>query len=198
MEATPLLEAMTDRVRRERETLLAQARAEAEHVQQAAHQTGEDRTARTRTALDAELARAEDQTRRRAQAEARITVKTTKDTVVDEVLAEVKSRLADLAAQPQFAEMLPLLLGEVLESAAPDVEVHVPPAHEERCRQWVQDHGGGRRVVADSALRDGVAIQDAGPTYRITNTLSARLAKRTESLRRHCLNRLFADGRGGA
>lgn len=188
---------MTGRVGREREALLAQAHAEAERIRQTARETGDQRRARVRAALEAELARAEDQTRQRAQAEARITVKTTKDTIVDEILAEVKARLAALAAQPQFAEMLPLLLQELLEGAAPDVEVHVPPAHEERCRQWVREHDGGRRVIADPALRDGVAIQDAGPTYRITNTLSARLAKRTESLRRHCLNRLFAAGRGG-
>jgi len=69
------------------------------------------------------------------------------------------------------------------------------PNHVERCQNWLSQNGHeGVEVRADEAFSDGVAVQDKQHTYRITNTLSSRLAKLEPKFRQELMKQVFNKG----
>ena len=145
--------------------------------------------------------------RERAESEAHMLTLTAKDSIADEVLAMVRTTLREAAQGSDFPGYLEALLAELFvevklrleeEGAAADLSnltVLSPPAHVSLCQQWLSTQGhGALQVLAVPELEDGVAVQDARPTFRITNTLSARLTKREGDMRRLCLSSLSSNG----
>lgn len=194
METPPLLELMSQQAAAERESLLASAAQEATRIREAARSRAAERRATATAELEAELKYQADRSRERAEATAGMVVKTTRDTIADEVLASAAAALRDLAQSEGFSAILDALLAEVLAGVEPDGEyiVLVPPAHVDHCKAWLADNGhGGLEVQPLAGLNDGVAIQDPGRSFRVTNTLSARFARRESELRKLSLNRLF-------
>ena len=198
MEPTPLLEAMSQQVARDCEAIRDAARLDAERFEAEAKAAAEKRREDALAGLDGELGRAADQSRRRAEAEAHMVVLTAKDTVVDEIMGEIARDLAQIASREDFPAVLDALLAEVLADAPKDAHVLVPAAHEDHCRRWLEEHGhAGATVVPSKDLVDGIAVQDEARTFRVTNTLSTRMAKQTDALRKRCLEILFPGGAGG-
>lgn len=195
MSTSSLLEVMTrevehdcariqDSVRDEEVRLLATAREEAARRRNEAV-----------LAAETELAEAAQRSRERAEAEAEMVVLTTKDTITDEILATVAGKLARIAETPEFPAVLQAMLEELLHDTE-DVQVVLsPPEHVEYCRRWLADHGRGQLEIRGlDTLRDGVAVEDAQRSFRITNTFSARLSKQEGRLRKLCLERLLLGG----
>jgi len=115
--------------------------------------------------------------------------------VADEILHSVDAELDRIAAGPEFPAILEALLRELMTVAPERAEVLAPPAHVERSRQWLASHGhAGVPVVPNAALLDGVAIQDAERTFRVTNSLSSRFHKLENEARKICLRLLFGEG----
>jgi len=115
--------------------------------------------------------------------------------VADEILHTVDAELDRIAESPAFPAILEALLREVMTIAPAQAEVLAPPAHVERCRQWLASNGhAGIPVVPGATLRDGVAVQDAQRTFRVTNSLSSRFLKLENSARKVCLRLLFGEG----
>ena len=112
--------------------------------------------------------------------------------VSDEVLHSVETELARMAASPEFPAILEDLLAEVMKVAPESAEIIAPVAHAQRCRQWLAAHGYGHvNVLESTSLEDGVSVQDAQRSIRITNSLSSRFRKLEDQARKVCLQTLF-------
>jgi len=183
---------MTQQADAQRAEIVAAAQAEAARIDASARAEASDARERALRQAEADLSAAAQRGRERAEAEAHMLVLTTKDTIASEILGAAEAELAKIASGPGFASVLEQLLAEVLEGAPEQVVVLAPQAHADAVKAWLEANGrGGAEVVATSALSDGVAIQDAGQTWRVTNTLSARFARQEGALRKSCIQQLF-------
>jgi vacuolar-type H+-ATPase subunit E/Vma4 len=197
MPSTPLLELMTQQVSEQCAQTVAQAEEQAAAIRRAAEEAAAQERAAVLQALEAELSAAATRARERAEAESHMLVMTTKDSVTGEVMDEVQRRLRRIAEGEAFVPILEALLEELLQDAPDEVVVLAPPAHRERTRHWLEQHGrGGVPVEELASLRDGVAVQDPKRTWRVTNTLSSRFAQQEGALRKFCVTRLFGERDG--
>ncbi len=170
----------------------AAGEAQARQIAEAADARIAERAQEAHATLDAELAGAHERAVERAQAEANMVVKTTRDQIADGLLERVRQDLAALANSEQMRDVIGKLLREVLGEAPQGGTVLAPPAHADFVREQVQQQGrGDLQVEAHPRLSDGVAVQDARQTYRVTNSLSSRYARLERQARRHAMQRLF-------
>jgi len=199
MSTSSLLEVMTEEVARQRASILASSQAEAERILAQAREDAARRKAKALEAADAELAEAAARARERTEAEAHMIVLTTKDTITDEILAAVAKELRHIVTTPEFPAIVEAMLEELLANTKGGEVVLAPPEYVEHCRTWLAEHGHADiEAKALNTLRDGVAIQDARRSFRVTNTFSARLAKQESRLRKLCLERLLPETAGPA
>lgn len=190
--AGPLLALMAQQAEAQRAAITAAGKSEAEGVTRNAQQEGAASRERSLRAAEAELTAAAKRGRERAEAEAHMLVLTTKDTIASEILDAAQAELGRVASGPGFVPVLERLLAEVLDGAGSDIVVLAPPAHVDAVKSWLDANGrGGLEVVPTPSLKDGVAVQDAAKTYRITNTLTARFDRQEGALRKVCLQQLF-------
>lgn len=190
--AGPLLDLMTQQADAERASIIAASQSEAEAIHAQAQQEAASLRERTLRAVEAELSASAQRSRERAEAEAHMAVLTTKDTIASEILEAAKAELQRIASGPDVAVVIESLLAEVLDGAEDGVNVLAPAAHTGTVSAWLEANGRGHlQVVAAPELKDGVAIQDAAKTYRVTNTLSARFDRLESALRRSCIEQLF-------
>lgn len=183
---------MTQQADAERAEIVANAEAEAQRIAAKAREEGQAARERALRNAEAELSAAAQRGRERAEAEAHMLVLTTKDTIASEILADAQAALAKIGSGPDFKPVLESLLAEVLEGAGEDVVVLAPPAHLDTVKAWLEANGrGGLAVEAAPSLKDGVAIQDASKSYRVTNTLATRFVRQESALRKLCLQQLF-------
>lgn len=198
MEKTPLLDLMSAQIAAQRNELLQAARDEAATIQQNARERAEQRRAKDLADAESELASIARRSRERVEAESYMVTLTTKDSITNELLAEVSAELAEIAAGPKFPAILDALLAELMAEAPADVVVLAPPNHVDHCRKWLEANGrSGLTVEALPSLKDGVAVQDRDKRFRFTNTLTARFNKHEGELRKLSLNRLFPSSNPG-
>lgn len=192
MDAAPLLELLTEQADAERTAVVEDAKQQATQIHDDARARTARRRERTLAETESELQVLAERNRQRAQAEAEMVVKTTRDTITDELLQSVLAELGRIPGEAGFEATLLSLLAELMDEAEPGMTVLVPAAHKDACASWLSSNGHGDLAVeASDALNDGVAIQDATQSYRVTNTLSTRFQKQEAALRRHCRKALF-------
>lgn len=196
MQSPPLLELMTQQAVAEREATLSEAGRQAAQIREEARERCETRRSTVTTEVEAELESLASRGQERAEAAAEMVVKTTRDTIADEVLGTVEDALKEIAQSAEFPAILDALLAEALSGVDGSTEVVVlaPPSHVEHCKAWLAANGHEQLAVEPhAALTDGVAVQDPNRSFRVTNTLTARFNRRESALRKMCLNQLF-DG----
>ncbi len=207
MQSIPLLDLMSEQIAKQCGENSAAAQAEAKRIAGEARLHRDAQRAGRLTALAVELDEAVKRTRERAESEAYMQTLTTKDKIADEIIAAAGAELARRSQQEGFGAVIEALLAELItevkqrnggiDGAA--LTVLAPSAHADLCRSWLSSHGhGALQVEATPGLADGVAIQDARPSFRVTNTLSSRLSNREDELRKLCLQRLFPQAMGAA
>ena len=195
MPSPALLDIMTKQVEAERDEIISRANAEAARIRENAESRAAQKRTQTLAALDTELEAQAKRSRERAEAAAEMVALTTKDTVTDELLDEVRAELKRIAASPEFKDVLSALLAELMADAPESGIVRVPPAHADHCREWLESNGRGGMTVEPSAqVSDGVAVEDEAQTFRVTNTLTTRFERLESSLRRYCIQELFGEG----
>lgn len=189
---------MSREASRECENILASARREAEALLTEARRKAAERRDASLRALDDELEGMAQRERERAQAEASRQRLLMEEALVESVFARAGSDLAALAASPGFASTLQALLAEAMSVVKGTVRVFTASAHVAACESWLKAHGyADTSVAVDSSLSDGVAVEDARRSFRVTNTLTSRLTKLENAARGRCLGVLFEAPGGG-
>ena len=117
MPSPALLDIMTKQVEAERDEILSRANAEAARIRENAESRAAQKRTQTLAALDTELEAQATSSRERAEAAAEMVALTTKDTVTDELLDEVRAELKRIAASPEFKDVLSALLAELMADA---------------------------------------------------------------------------------
>lgn len=192
-----LFETMARQVAQRCEQIIEAAKAEAKSIVSEAERTAEQRHDAGIAHVKREVDRLAARARELAAVKAEHDTLTMQQEVANEVLGQVEGQLKGLAQSPRFPEILDALLAEVMANAPRDAVVLAPAAHEQRCREWLQRHGfTAVTVQASRFLVDGIAMQDAERTYRVTNTLSSRFQKLKNEARKVCLTTLFGAGAG--
>jgi vacuolar-type H+-ATPase subunit E/Vma4 len=190
-----LLDTMARQVEQGCEERLAAARAEADAIVSEARERADKRYAEGIERAQREVDRLARRARELAAVQAKQQSHSMQQAVADEILHSVDAELDRIAEGPEFPGILDALLRELMATAPENAEVLAPPAHVERCRQWLAANGhAGVPVVPHAALHDGVAIQDAQRTFRVTNSLSSRFHKLENEARKICLRLLFGKG----
>lgn len=192
MEAPPILKLMSEQADARRGEILARAEANASAIREAGQQRAQERLNAGLESLDRELEALAKRSRERAEAEAYMIEFTTRDTIADELLTRVEQRLREAAADKDFASTLEALLGELVQDVKPGMVVLAPPAHVDHVKKWLAANGHTDvEVQAEPSLKDGVAVQDAARSFRVTNTLTTRFRMQQDKLRRESLESLF-------
>jgi V/A-type H+-transporting ATPase subunit E len=187
---------MSRRVAEECDVLLARARGEAEGIVAEARRKAQQQRKEALARAHGEMKRLADRARELGAIQAEQETLTMEQAVADEVLQSVRSELEGIAARPDFGTILDALLAELAPVAPPDGLVLAPTGFGDRCRAWLRQNGhSGVAVEESGSLRDGVAVQDRGKTFRITNTLSSRFNKLENEARKACIHALFGQGK---
>jgi len=200
MDSAPLLETMTQEISRQQKGLLAEARARAELILAEAEVSAKQRREETIASLKEELDALAETHRERAEANAKSAMMSIKDTITDDILKDVRAELIRIAEDDtRFQPILIKLLDELLISKVGtnwrnegrlELKVKVPGAHVDAINRWLRDQG-----VSDVQVKliDGVALQDAEQSFRISNTLHDRLEKQEKKLRGFAMKQLFGE-----
>jgi len=191
-----LIELMEQSAEEERARVVDTSAAEAATIRTEAKEIAVRRREQALRLMTGELETDIQRARERAEAEAYMVELTAKDRITDEILTTVKQKLSGLAASDKFTPVLEALLDELLPEAPEDGVLLGPVGSVEQLQQWLADRGRtDLRVEGNKQLHDGVAVQDAARTHRVTNTLSARLTRQAGALRKLCQDRLQPEGR---
>lgn len=183
---------MTRQIEDRCQRALAAARQTADGIVAEAREKTAKRRADAVERTQREVAQLAQRTRQLAEMQAEQDALSMRQRVSDEVLHSVEGELERIAASREFPAILEALLAEVMTVAPEKAEVIAPAAHAQACRQWLAAHGYGHIPVLESAtLKDGVSVQDAQRSSRITNSLSSRFHKLEDRARKVCLQTLF-------
>jgi vacuolar-type H+-ATPase subunit E/Vma4 len=192
-----LFETMARQVAQRCEQIIGAAEEEAKSIVSEAQRTAQRRHDAAVAQVKREVERLAARARELAAVKAEHDALTMQQEVANEVLGQVEGELKGLAQSPRFPEILDALLAEIMANAPKDAVVLAPVAHEQRCREWIRSHGySDVSVQASPYLVDGVAMQDAQRTYRVTNTLSSRFQKVKNDARKVCMRTLFGAEAG--
>lgn len=199
MSSQALIDSMSRRVKEQCDQILAEARAEAERIDTDARARAVAQGEHTVHATEAELDVLKSRSELLARAEAARVELSMKDELVESALAVVEERIHSLAGSSEFVGVLEALLAELMnEAEAGEVTVLAPEAHVENVKAWLSEHGRDSVPVEGSPkMQDGVAVQDAGRTYRISNTLVTRYRLVGQEARKICMTSLFGGGQMG-
>ncbi len=199
MKGTALLDTMAQQVIAKCDSILREAREEADRIQAKARNDAEEKRnatiASAQSAIDAQDARS----RQKAEAEASKADLVVKNEAVEAVLASVEAEVRKLAEGTEFPGLLESMLSELMAVAEGDVVVLGPEKHLDTVKGWLANNGRGDvPVEASPGMWDGVAVQDPKRTYRISNTLSGRFRAVREDARKQCMLGLFGTTQEGA
>ncbi len=196
MASPALFETMSRQVEAECSEHLATARAEAERIladaRAKARATGEAALASAKAERD----RLDALWKQKGDAEAVRLELSMKNDAVEAVLAEVAAGIKRFASGPEFPAALERLLEELMAAAGSGTNVRVlgPSAQVDRIKTWLAGHGyAGVPVEGSPEFWDGVAVQDPGRNWRVSNTLSGRSSRVDQAARKHCMSTLFAS-----
>lgn len=197
---SPLFETMSAQIEAECGEHRAAAQAEADRIASEARAKADAARTAALAAAQAERDRLDSLWRQKGEAERIRLELAMKNDAVEAVLAEARAEIARAVASPEFGDVLDKLLAELMEEApeSGDLKVLAPPKYTDRVSSWLSENGrAGVDVEASQAFEDGVAVQDPGRTFRISNTLSGRFELMEQDIRKQCMTTLF-DGGGAA
>lgn len=195
MKGSALLDTMAREVDAECERTLAAARAEADAIVAAAREKSAAQRDASLKATEAEMVMLDERWRLKAEAEALTAGLSVRNDAVNEVLDQARGEIRSLVDGPDFPGVLDMLLSEVMAVAPAGTTVLAPEKHLDHVRGWLTKNGSSDvPVEASASMWDGVAVQDSGRTFRISNTLSGRFSRVVDNARRLCMTSLFSEG----
>lgn len=194
-----LLETMTAKVTEECEANIAAAKAEAQSILADAEQKSAAQREAVQAATDAEMVRLDERWRQMAHAEASRADLVVKNDAVKAVMEKVQAEVQAIVNGSSFPGVLDALLASLKSEIKDNVVVVGPEKHVDHVKNWLANNGHSNVSVEGSAeMWDGVAVQDPGRTYRISNTLTGRYGRIEQEARRLCMVKIFGESAKGA
>lgn len=190
----PLLDAMRAQVRAKCAETLCQARERAASIGRAAAHAAEERKLAALSEAREVMAREREASIRTAERLAGRERAAAQGACIEEVLEQARRAARGAMDGADGERIVSALLQEAVDAVEGDVEILAPRRFVPLCEQRLSALGVRRaRVSAADDLHDGIIVQDADRTFRVTNTLGARLDRRLKEARRLCHTMLFGD-----
>ncbi|MCD6288373.1 MAG: hypothetical protein J7M12_04585, partial [Candidatus Hydrogenedentes bacterium] len=100
---------------------------------------------------------------------------------------------------PEFPPVLEALIEEAIdEETDGKLIVRTAQNHVNIVRRWLDaHHRNDVEIVADPVIFDGVVVEDAAHTFRITNTLTVRFEMLRDKIRSKCIEILSQNDNAG-
>jgi len=195
-----LCRAIAEEGRSEAESALSQAEAEAQRIlteaREEAEKELEGELLARRSAAYAEAKRIVDS----AELEARKRILTFREQVVSEAFEALQARLQRFKREPGYADFLMRALAEgvervsgkafVVELGGDDLELLAANA-----RKWAEDRGLALELRPQAYLEGGLRVYAGDRHLLYDNSLSARLRRNEDDLRREIWRRVFGGDR---
>lgn len=192
-----LLETMTAQVTEECEGNIAAAREEAAAIQADAEKKAASQRESVEASTETEMNRLDERWRQMAHAEASRADLVVKNEAVKAVMQKVQAEIKAIVSGGDFPQVLDALLNSLNDEITQHVVVVGPEAHVDHIKGWLSNHGHENVTVEGSPeMWDGVAVQDAKRTYRISNTLTGRYGRVEQEARRLCMVKMFGSSEG--
>jgi vacuolar-type H+-ATPase subunit E/Vma4 len=189
-----LLETMTAQVTEECEGMRAAAQQEADAIRAEAESKSAAHREAVQVATDAEMERLDERWRQMAHAEASRADLIVKNDAVKAIMEKVQAEIRSIVSGGSFPGVLDALLSSLKSEINESVVVVGPESHINHIKGWLSSNGhAGVTVQGSAEMWDGVAVQDAERTYRISNTLTGRYGRVEQEARRLCMAKLFGD-----
>ncbi|MFP6582600.1 MAG: V-type ATP synthase subunit E family protein [Candidatus Hydrogenedentota bacterium] len=189
-----LLETMTAQVTEECEGNRAAAQQEANAIKADAESESAAQRDTVQAGTDAEMERLDERWRQMAHAEASRADLMVKNDAVKAIMEKVQAEVRAIVAGGEFPGLLDALLTSLQSEINESVVVVGPESHVDHIKGWLASNGhAGVTVQGSAEMWDGVAVQDAERTYRISNTLSGRYGRVEQDARRLCMVKLFGN-----
>ena len=183
---------MAQRVTEDCDRTLAEANRDRDGILEEARVQTKARREAVLKATQTEKEILDDRWRLKAETEAAKAALSLQNEAVIDVLQRVRHEIDEIVKGPRFPAILDALLVEVMAVAPDNVIVLVPEAHLDHVRQWLSKNGNGSLEVDGSAAYwDGVAVQDASKTFRISNTMTGRFVRVEGAARKLSTGALF-------
>ena len=193
MQGTALFETMTRQVDAECAQNLDAGRREAEAIETEARTKSRALRDATLEATQREVEMLKLRWEQKAEAEAAKAALLVRKETVEEVLSTIEGEIHSMVEGSDFPAVLDSLLAELMAAVSDnDVVLLAPESQADHVRDWL--NANGRKSVSvetSSAMWDGVAVQDAVRTYRISNSLTMRFKRMESEIRKVCATTLF-------
>lgn len=198
MKAEALFETMSRQVQEDCDQTTGAARTEAERILAEARDKSVARHASAMEAVQAEKELLDLRWLQKAETEiSKANLAMKKDAVIA-VFHKVREEVRRIAESPGYPGLLSVLLKEVLAFAEGEIVVLAPEKHVDYVGNWLKENGyDGVRVEGSTEMWHGIAVQDPGRTYRVSNTLVGRFARVEKESRKLCMTSLFSAPREG-
>jgi len=195
MKGSALLETMTAQAMEECDSTRNTAQQEADAILADAKAQSQAQRESVEAQVTREMAHLDERWGQMAHAEASRADLTVKNDSVTAVLASVQAEIRRIVSSPDFGGILDALLASLMQAADGEIVVLGPEAHLDSVKKWLAGNGHANvKVVASPEIWDGVAIQDPGRKYRVSNTLTGRYQRIEETARKRCMSAMFGEG----
>lgn len=193
MQGAALFETMTRQVDAECARNLDAARREAEAIEAEARAKSRALRDATLKATQREVEMLKLRWEQKAEAEAAKAALLVRKETVEDVLSTIEGEIRSIVEGSDFPAVLDSFLAELMAAVSgDDVVLLAPRTHADYVREWL--NANGRKSVTvevSAAMWDGVAVQDAVRTYRISNSLTMRFKRMESEIRKVCATTLF-------
>ncbi|MDR7420388.1 MAG: V-type ATP synthase subunit E [Armatimonadota bacterium] len=167
----------------EREQILKDGRAQAETLVAQARREAEEHLAATRSRLEAEAKAALVKARSTAQLRAASMVLQAKEQEIARIFASAEAELARFARDPQrYAETLRAFIEEGLRGFEGQAVITVNPADQAIAQELVRARGWNATVQSDASVQGGARISSPDGRFVVTNTVASRLERARPAL----------------
>lgn len=193
MQGTALFETMTQQIDAECTENLDAGRREAEGIETEARTKSQALRDATLKATQREVEMLKLRWEQKAEAEAAKAALLVRKETVEQVLSTIEEEIRSIVDGSGFPAVLDSLLAEMMAAVSDgDVVLLAPKAHADHVRGWLKANGHTSvSVEVMAAMWDGVAVQDAARTYRISNSLTMRFKRMESEIRKVCATTLF-------
>ena len=201
MSGVALFETMSQQIAEQCGRGAAEARREADGIEADARAKSRAHRDATLKTAQSEVAMLKLRWEQKAEAEAAKAALLVRKETVEEVLSTIDTKIRSIVEGPDFPAVLDALLAELMAAVSGDDDVVLlaPEAHADHVRAWLKANDERSVTVeASSAMWDGVAVQDAARTYRISNSLAMRFRRVESEIRKVCATTLFGGDASSA
>ncbi len=176
-----LLQAVSKKAALDRETILAEAKAQVKEIEAQTRDELDQIQGQIRAEADRAILLEKDRLLGQSQMASRLVRQSARVRLLERAFAEAHKAMAALPKSPAYSDILGGLIAETLAFVGPDATIKVAASEETLCREWINKHKLTCQLDGINAEPGTVVALAKEGDREMDNSLATRLA-RVESL----------------